>query len=381
MRSFALLCVTVALSTVTTHTAQSQAPEPRPGLVLTAVIVDTAGEPIADLASTDFAVTVDGTPRALRFAQFVTHAVGQPSTPPRTIILLIDRANLRAGSGGPTLNAASAFLDRLAPTDGVGLVALPSGGPAIDVTTDRARVKDALGKVSGQVRPAPNTMSHSFGLVEALYFLERDPRWNLVVTRECIERYLPGYLVSHCSTGIEQDAENLVLYVKEAGANAVNVMQRVLLWLSFLDGPKALVLVTDGLVTGSPQSPNSLVDTEPLRKAAAAGGAGVYLLYQQGGMPEMRRSPTAQEDEGLRRSGLDVVAERTGGIVIPITSGGDAAFARVAREMSGHYVLGLEPLPVDREGVLSNVEVKVRREGAVVRAHSSRMRAAAVGTQ
>jgi hypothetical protein len=148
-----------------------------------------------------------------------------------------------------------------------------------------------------------------------------------------------------------------------------------------VDGPKSVVVLTEGLVTGSPQRPNSLVDTQPLRKAAAAGGAGVYLLYQQVGMPEMRRSPTAQDDEGLRRAGLDMVAEKTGGLVIPITSGGDAAFARVAGEMSGHYVLALQPLPADREGDLGDIKVEVKRKGAVVRAHSSRMRAPVVTTQ
>jgi hypothetical protein len=67
--------------------------------------------------------------------------------------------------------------------------------------------------------------------------------------------------------------------------------------------------------------------------------------------------------------GLETLASEAGGVYIPIKAGtGEPAFARVLRETTAYYLLGVEPTATDWDGRKLMVKVKANAKGATVRA-------------
>lgn len=383
MRSRRLLCAMLAVAAVTPIAGQAQTTAPGTSVVLNVIVLDKSGEPMSGLEAGDFLVSVDGVQRPVTSVQFFGKTTGRVGAPAQSVVLAIDQGSIGAGSGQAVLQSASAFVDSLPPTDQVGIVTFPGGGQVVDLTTDRASIKEALAKVVGNRHPVSST--YSLGLVEALYYFDRDPRWDSVVRRECDERYRDDrYMIQHCSSGMEQDAEAMLAAVTESSTNTVAALRQVLLKLAPVEGVKTVLLVSEGIVVGSSQRPASIVDVSVVRTAAARASAGLYVFQLESRMLEMgksRISLTRREDEALLRQGLDALAAQVGGAVIPVRNDGAVAFQAVARELSGVYLLGVEPLATDRDRQAHSVRVEVKRPGAVVRLTSTRLQTTAGGTQ
>jgi VWFA-related protein len=82
-----------------------------------------------------------------------------------------------------------------------------------------------------------------------------------------------------------------------------------------------------------------------------------------------RVSELAEQD--VRRQGLRVLAEATGGLAFGTTSNDfDAAFTRIVEDSSSYYVLGYEPTNVPRDGKFHKVRIEANRPGLRVRARS-----------
>jgi hypothetical protein len=145
--------------------------------------------------------------------------------------------------------------------------------------------------------------------------------------------------------------------------------------LGGLDGPKTVVLLSQGLVTGAsggdPGANQRLVD---VADAAAAARATVYTIQadrrflesmdvEQTGMP-----PTLGLDEQLLADGLEAIAGYTGGPLLRSVNNADVALARVAAETSATWLLSFEPEADDRDGKTHDIRVRVKRDGVLVRA-------------
>jgi len=136
--------------------------------------------------------------------------------------------------------------------------------------------------------------------------------------------------------------------------------------LAQIDGPKTVVLVTGGL--GVPETTTSF---DPLEPALANGQVMLYTLYmEQPAMGQVRRplSPTFLDDERMPMRGIENVTAAANGTMIQVTGKVESAFERVATEMSGSYLLGIEVEPTDRDGRPHDVNVKVNRPRVEVRA-------------
>jgi hypothetical protein len=70
----------------------------------------------------------------------------------------------------------------------------------------------------------------------------------------------------------------------------------------------------------------------------------------------------------MEQSGVENVTGAVGGTFIHVVGQIDAAFQRVAREISGTYLLGIEVTPEDRDGTPHFVNVKVNRRNVEMRA-------------
>jgi VWFA-related protein len=160
-------------------------------------VIDRNGRPVRDLAAGDFTLTVDGRPRKIASAQFVsvTAPAIVPEPPPadystnvgaaagRLIVIVVDRGNIAPVRSKDVLAAAAKFVSRLGPLDRVALFSIPSGA-AVDFTTDRDAVTSALQRMDGQADPGPNTKN--VGIAEAMQIESGSTlAFDELVAREC----------------------------------------------------------------------------------------------------------------------------------------------------------------------------------------------------
>jgi hypothetical protein len=190
----------LAVATIVTTHAQSSVPSPqfRAGVALLRIdasVVDGSGRAIADMVPGDFEVQIDGRPRKVVFAQFTGGPAVSKETGPivpayavntaqrgRAIAVVVDLTSIRAGAEAPLLDTAAQLVERLRPSDAVGLVPLP--GQSIDLTRDHSRIAGGLRGLRG-TSEAP-LFRHYFTLEEAVAYERRDKRViDEVIEREC----------------------------------------------------------------------------------------------------------------------------------------------------------------------------------------------------
>jgi hypothetical protein len=125
-------------------------------------VVDREGRPVGDLRPDDFLVTVDGSPRRVAFAQFygpddtprstsggaaVSTATNLAAPKGRVLVLAVDVDSIIPGNEKLIFDTAARLVDRLGPSDAVGLLALPGRG--VEVTRDHDRIRRALSALKG----------------------------------------------------------------------------------------------------------------------------------------------------------------------------------------------------------------------------------------
>jgi VWFA-related protein len=157
------------------------------GVQLVAVdvrVTDRSGTPVADLTAQDFDVTIDGKPRKVESAAFVTAATGAAGAPARPvsaaalelppesfystnaaqapsggegrlIALLVDQSSFAGPASRAAVTAAQRFLDQLGSTDRVALATFPGLGPRSAFTTNHPAVRKALERIVGSLEPWP----------------------------------------------------------------------------------------------------------------------------------------------------------------------------------------------------------------------------------
>jgi VWFA-related protein len=335
-----------------------------------ASVVDGDGRPVRDLRASDFEVEVDGRARRVLSADFVDYGppvadppvvadagVGPSATntaaaaapPPaqrRFVVIAVDRGELSGGGIHRAVGALPALLERLGPGDQVAVVSLPTG-PRLDFTTDRAAVTATLARIGAAQE---DRIAHALPLRERLDA-------SMISARDRLE-----------------------------------ALESVLDQLARIPGPKSLVLVSGGItavdyqtcattggrceLSGLANLPSPAV-VERLRRivtAAAASRTTFFSVFvsqrgQEGPAEKSYRAtldPLA--DPQFRATNLETLAAMSGGALIEVVAGAERAAARLADEMSGQYLLGLEPAEGDRDGRPHDITVKVRRDGVTVRA-------------
>jgi VWFA-related protein len=359
-------------------------------------VVDREGRPVADLRTEDFDVKVGGQPRKVVAAQLVrqaapaaeaapaapTAAAPEPAyssnqeTPPgRLIVLVPDVGWMSTGGGRAAVDAAGRFLARLGPQDRVALITIPVG-PSVDFTTDHARVAEAIQKVRGGGRAFVRGMRNlSLGEAFARVMPMGDRRvWNAAVSRECGGVGSQGFL-GDCALELDTEARRISEEALATTATSVGALRRVLQALRTVEGPKTVVYVSQGLVTGR-SSGNLGADTylQPVAEDAARARASVYTILVDKSFLEatdvsVRELPeTRFQDADLFRDGLEAIAGYSGGPLIKTLTTADFAFERVASETSATWLLSFAPEEDDRDGKLHEIRVAVARPGVEVRA-------------
>lgn len=397
----------VAAVSVVAVLAQQQ-PSFKTGIDLVTIdvrVVDASGNPVAGLRPEDFAIRVDGRARRAVTAQFVDYSAssgagpggtldvaGRPlplapaapaaaPLPARTIFLLVDEANIRAGSARFAVDAAVAFIDRVLAQDRVGLLTIPFSSTRIEATTDRGSLKQALQRITGHLGAvaAPMFQGRAVGLSEAFALGSDQRSWGQVILRECVEKKggedpnHPGEPSRECVGDLEQIARAQVADVRERMLSTARSVTALLNASAEIPGPKTFILLSQELPVPNSSTERKAfqAETANIAGAAARAQASVYVLQLDAPIFDVEariQPPTAGADADARSFGLETVTTLTGGRRLMISGRAEAAFDRIARETSASYLLAFEADPSDRDGNLHIVAVSTTRKGIDVRA-------------
>lgn len=377
----------LTLAALLSLAAAGQAPQPQAPTTFRATVdvvavdvsvIDPQGRPYTDLTVDDFSLKVDGRARRIRSAEFVslrrldddrdepaTYSSNAGRTPGRLIMLVIDQANIRKGTGKEAFRAAGKFIDSLNRSDRVALQIIPGTGPMAEFTANHALVKAMLDRVVGQAVEADH--GGRVGISESIAVAERNDEyvWQGILERECMGFH---------DTASLQDCRNKVgvevreVYARSFAASRMSLMslRGVIDRLALTPEPKTLVLISEGLVVD--QEANDLTWVGPRTSAARVSLYGIRLSSPGYNATMARTSPTRERDQSLLAQGMDLLVGLGRGAVFPAAVTADASFSRLGIELSGYYLLTFEPEPVDRDGKNHAIAVSVGRKGAVVRA-------------
>ena len=378
--------VAVSLSGQSETETAPQGPTFRTGIDLIAIdvsVVDGRGQPVEDLRAPEFYVKIDGEERRVVSAEHVkldVEAARREAEDPfetlyttnlrptngRQIVIAIDQLGIQLGGLRGLLASTARFLDRLSPADRVALVAFPEPGVQVAFTDDLLRIKRGMERVTGQQARYEGT--HNIGLYEAIAISERrDARvFAEVVGRECSRS--SGFAREECEREVENDSDSMARRVRQNSTDSLNGLRALLTALSVIEGPKTLILLSEGLIV------DSRLDLDGVIRAAALARVSINVLMMdvpRGNINVSQLGPTLSEDRDMEMSGLADLAAASRGSLYQIIGDGEGVFDRLAGEMLAYYMLGVEQAPSDRDGRAHRIDVEVGRRNVTVRSRSA----------
>ncbi len=390
--------VYTVLATMASGRLSAQVPSFRAGVDVVLIdvsVVDRSAFSVSDLTPADFTVTVDGKPRKIVSAQFLSHRApgideilrverGEPQPEViapgrvgtgRDIIIGVDEDSLGPGDGELAKRAIGRFIDQLLPTDRAAVVTLPRLPARIGLTSNRRDLFDALSLVSPAFAPSPHT-EYWIGLSEAYDIRRLDGMTATdVVQRECLDKLSTqanrtdpanNREIEVCRANVLNQANQMALVGHDRAQRSLDALRRLAGLLSSIPRPKTLVLVSGGF-----PPPVSTSEFTSVALALAAAQVNLYSLYLEKYQFEnaaARPSPTAFADESLVRFGIENMTASAGGTLLLVTGDFEPWFDRVSRELAGSYLIGVEVETSDRDGHPHRVDVHVNRDGLSIRA-------------
>ena len=354
-------------------------------VVIDTQVVSRDGTPIEGLKPEQFEVFVDGRRRPVVSAEFVRSTRGsavaardpapafaEPGTPEgRVIVLGIDEASFPVAAQFSAREAARRVVDRVAPEDHLGMVALP-GGIEIAPTRDRRPIREAVSRIAGARVDAVKSR-FNLSAAEATQLHARAS----VVTQELICRECPGCGLrdQNCPLSLREDARAISLALEQQGMLTIANLHRFLDAMVSLPGRKTLIVVSAGLPMANHPGgrPNLDAETDRVARRAAAANINLYVFYMNVHFlryfsPEYgKRNYSLYEDISIFGYGLEKFADSGGGAFFQIEVDSDPFVDRALRETSAFYLLAVRVEPQDRDGKEHFIRVSVKQRGATVR--------------
>jgi VWFA-related protein len=389
MRVTAAACAVFAAVSLGARPAAAQSPQSdqppafRSGVEVLEVdvtVVDGKGNPVTDLRGPEFTVTVDGQPRRVVSAEYIADVLppnkrtapkldpyvsnNTDRRPGRLIMLAVDRNNTETNTIRGALEGIRNFISELSPEDRLGLTTYPPPGPAVDFTTNHKQVLDSLTRIIGADDPLPSRFNISD--YEALVM---DDKSNALTIQRMLSRLCGDndpVNLSNCGRDVEQEAMGIAQQIRRQTSESVSGLAILLKNLADVEGSKSLIVMSQGLMLEG-----AAADATVLAKLAAEARVNVNVLMfdtPRGLASTGRMSETNSEDRDLREHGLETLASRSRGSLFRIVASPLYVFQRLSSEISGHYMLGVEPTDKDRDGKAHQIMVQVRRQGTAVRA-------------
>jgi hypothetical protein len=167
-----------------------------------------------------------------------------------------------------------------------------------------------------------------------------------------------------CPEQVEQEARAMAQQARTQASISLSALQALVDGLKTLDGPKTVVLLSEGLVLDP-----RLVDVSELAARAHDARVAIHTLHLDVPIFEAaqeRVSPSLLRDFEMRGEGLSRLAGATRGTFQRLVGSDAAPFERISRELSGYYLLAFEAESRDRDGRIHRIDVSLARGGARV---------------
>jgi VWFA-related protein len=375
--------------------APVQGPTFRTGVDVIAVdvaVVDGRGRPVEDLRAPEFEVKIDGEVRRVVSAELVKVNVAEARqqvesktetfytsnmTPPnaRLVVIAVDQLNIHPAAIKPVLGAASRFLDRLSPLDQVAFFTYPEPGPRVNFTSDKLRIRLAMEGLVGQPAMLPGGQLN-IGTSEAIAIESKRDQIVLaeVVAREC--RRLDPQQRTQCERDIIAEASQITQRVRQNAEVSLNGLKTLLRRLALIDGPKSLILISEGLAV---EDPSELDDVVILAGRARVSINVMLVDLSRGDITINEQPPTEAQDRRIQTMGLESLSMMSRGSLFHIVGTGEGIFERLASEISAYYLLGVEQRPGDEKDERRRIDVQVRRRDVTIRSRQAYVLSPAVG--
>ena len=265
------------------------------------------------------------------------------------------------------IQAGSAFVDRLAPSDRVAVAGFGIGAPATPFTSDRERIKKAIQRMVGQKQAGRSIdVGHNIALVEA-QAIDRGDRADARAGAE--PRVPDGGELARRPGDVPQpgrDRSALArLRRRPRRRSTMQTLRDLFAGLRLIDAPKTLILISEGFVRQ--------------RRSAdhRAGHAGRRGAHQPLRAQARQRSCSTSPTRGCRstrspiarrdRRGWNCWPARRAARSSTSPAPGETLFERIESEISGYYLLGVESDAKDKDAKTHTVRIDVPRKGAIVR--------------
>ncbi|HYE89176.1 MAG TPA: VWA domain-containing protein, partial [Vicinamibacterales bacterium] len=358
-------------------------------MTLDVTALDGNGRQVTDLTAGDFLVEIDGQRRQVSTVEYVRSAdplrvIGAPhkvevadetyassnakgAPRGRLIVLLIDQGNIRTAAARAAMHSAKKFVDTLTREDRVAVVAVPSPGEMVDFTTDHDKVREALLRIVGVADPPRSRFNLSITEAFAIY-LRGDAQLALeVILRECGTQ--AGADLDRCEREVENDAAEQVNEIRRRTQDSVHGMRALLQGLAALEGPKSVIVISEGLIF---EGLGAEADELATLAADARATLDVLLLDVSRFDASIALKPTTpREDRELEVRGLEQLAGAARGELYRVNTSAEFAFDRISRALDGYYLLGVESRPDDRNGRRHRIGVRSARRGVSIRTRRS----------
>lgn len=371
-----------------------QAPGPvfRAGVELVSIDVtalDGTGRQVMDLTAGDFQVEIDGQRRQVSTVEYIravdpmrvigaphkvvvpdetfssSNAKGAPRG--RLIVLLIDHGNIRTGAARAAMDSARKFVDTLTPEDRVAVIAVPGPGELVDFTINHDRVRESLLRIVGTADAVKSRFNLSITEAIAIYMRSDTQLALQVILRECGGGAAAA--VERCEREVENDASEIVNEIRRRTQDSLHGMRTVLQSLAALDGPKSVILISEGLIFEGLGA-----EADDLGAVAADSRATLDVLLLDVNAFDVsiaERPTTPRQDRELQVAGLEQIAGAARGELYRINTTADFAFDRISRALDGYYLLGVESRPEDKNGRRHRIGVRAARRGVSIRSRRS----------
>jgi VWFA-related protein len=367
--------------------AQAGQPSFRSGTELVVIDVSAVGndgKPLKGLRAEDFTVRIDNGARRIVSMQFIDQAAAetQAPAPPRArryssneaaaigrlIVILVDESSIRFGGLRAAAESTERLLAGFGPADRIALVALPGPRMLVPFTADHAQIASAVKTIPGGAMPDERDAEHYVSVAEAFAF-ERGSDSAVtteVVDRECATAVDPLER-KYCMIAIQMEAKRIVAAERKRTEDFIAGLRGLLTELRVIDVPKLVVVFSEGFA--SPESPGQM---------AAVGGDAVQaraVLYAMRldrslfDASSKRRGQIADSFDDRRASiaALDTLTGSARGTSFEVIGSAEDPFKRLAAEVSGYYLIGIEPEGNDRDGRVHQIRVSVNRPGVTLR--------------